>query len=168
MSDPVLDPTGPAVHAPSDRQVDAGAPTGVALSACLPAQLLQELIDWTRAGYPNEACGIIEGDGFARDGGRALRFHGLTNKAASPLRYLIDPDEQLRVLTAIDEADQQVWGIFHSHVRSAAEPSATDLGLAFYPGSLYLICSLADEAHPVVHAWAIEDGRVDEVTLEVG
>jgi proteasome lid subunit RPN8/RPN11 len=140
---------------------------GLRASSPLPAPLLQELIDWARAGYPNEACGLIAGDRFARDGGAPLRFHGTANAAASPYRYVIDPDEQFRLLTAIDDADEVVWGIFHSHVRSPAEPSPTDIGLAFYPGSLYLICSLADADHPEVRAWEIEDGRVDEVSLEV-
>jgi proteasome lid subunit RPN8/RPN11 len=81
---------------------------------------------------------------------------------------LIDPEEQLRVWTGIDDADEVIWGIFHSHVASPAEPSPTDIELAFYPGSLYLICSLADPLQPVIRAWTIEGGHVEEVALEVG
>src|SRR3989304_6189139 len=76
------------------------------------------------------------GGGGGLDGGSALRFHALANAAASPYRYLIDPGEQLHVMLAIDDADEVVWGIFHSHVRSPAEPSPTDIGLAFYPAAL--------------------------------
>jgi proteasome lid subunit RPN8/RPN11 len=152
---------------PDPRQ-SAGVPQGgQRLVAALPAGLLQELIDWARAGYPNEACGIIAGDRFAAEGGHPLRFHGTRNAAESPYRYLIEPQEQLRLMLAIDDAGEAVWGIFHSHVRTPAEPSPTDVGLAFYPGSLYLICSLADEERPVVRAWTIEDGVIEEVTLEV-
>ena len=46
----------------------------------------------------------------------------------------------------IDDADEMVWGIVHSHVMSPAVPSDTDVGLAAYPDALYLICSLANEA----------------------
>ncbi len=67
----------------------------------------------------------------------------------------------------LDDADRVVWGIFHSHVRSAAEPSPTDIGLAFYPDSLYLLCSLADMDAPVVRVWRIRDGVVSEVPLLV-
>ncbi len=70
-------------------------------------------------------------------------------------------------MLAIDDADEAVWGIFHSHVASPAAPSATDVGLAFYPDSLYLICSLAAEV-PVVRAWWIVDGQPSEVSLTVG
>ena len=157
----------PAVDAPSDMAVAIGTPVLARTTARLHAALLQELIDWARAGVPNEASGIIAGDRFATEGGGPRRFHPLTNKAASPYRYLIDPDEQLKVITEIDEADEVVWGIFHSHVASPAEPSPTDLELAFYPGSLYLICSLADPTRPVVRAWTLDGGRAEEVTLEI-
>ncbi len=79
------------------------------------------------------------------DGGTATRFLPLTNVAASPYRYLIDPDEQLRAMLDIDDADEMVWGIVHSHVMSPAVPSDTDVGLAAYPDALYLICSLRGE-----------------------
>jgi proteasome lid subunit RPN8/RPN11 len=55
-------------------------------------------------------------------------------------------------------------GIYHSHPRSPAEPSQTDINLAHYPHWTYLIVSLADE-EPVVRAWRIADGRVEEEEL---
>ena len=165
---PIGEAAGPAVAAPSDLGVDIGAPVLARTTARVSAQILQELIDWARAGVPNEACGIVVGDGYAADGGEPLRFEAMSNKARSPYRYLIDPEEQLQVMLALDDADEVVWAIFHSHVASPAEPSPTDVSLAFYPGSLYLICSLADELRPVVRGWTIENGEVNEVVLEVG
>jgi [CysO sulfur-carrier protein]-S-L-cysteine hydrolase len=139
--------------------VVSGAP------ARLPRALRDELVDWARHGYPNEACGILSAERPPDEGGAASAFHGLTNAAASPYRYLIDPAEQLRLMLELDDAGRVVWGIFHSHVRSPAEPSPTDIGLAFYPESLYLLCSLADMDAPVVRAWRIRDGAVTEVPL---
>jgi proteasome lid subunit RPN8/RPN11 len=141
-----------------------GAPWTPA-SAAIPYRLLEELIDWSRAGLPNEACGLLAGPTTAEDGGVPARFIGLRNAAASPYRYLIDPDEQLRVMLEVDDRDEVVWGIVHSHVASPPEPSATDVGLAAYPDALYLICSFASEP-PVVRAWTIVDGAVNEVVLE--
>ena len=140
---------------------------GAHRAAHLPRALRDELVAWARAGYPNEACGILAGTRAHDEGGAPLAFHGLTNAAASPYRYLIDPQEQLRLMLALDDADQVAWGIFHSHVRSPAEPSPTDIGLAFYPDALYLLCSLADMDAPVVRAWRIRDGAVTEVPLEI-
>jgi proteasome lid subunit RPN8/RPN11 len=148
---------------------DEGAATDVVPGndVLIPPVLLQSLIDAARAGLPDEACGIVAGDRPAREGGTPTAFHALRNAAESPYRYLVDPEEQLRVTLAIDDADEAVWGIFHSHVASAAEPSATDVGLAQYPDALYLICSLAGDL-PVVRAWSIRDGAVLEAAITVG
>lgn len=160
-------PSGTAVDAPADVAVEAGAPILAQGEARIPAPLLQELIDWARQGLPNEACGIVVGDRTFDGEGQPLRFEPLTNAAGSATRYLIDPVEQLRVMTAIDDAGEEVWGIFHSHVASPAEPSRTDVTLAYYPAALYLICSLADDARPVIRAWTISDGHAAEVALTV-
>ncbi|HEX8938523.1 MAG TPA: M67 family metallopeptidase [Candidatus Limnocylindrales bacterium] len=142
-------------------------------SVVLPPAIRDALIEHARAEYPNEACGLIVGSAPAADAGRALRFVPTRNAAASPYRYEIHPDDLLRVSLAVDEADQAIWGIVHSHVRSPARPSPTDLGLAFYPDALYLLVSLADsEADPStglpgVRAWRIVDGAANEVTLRV-
>jgi [CysO sulfur-carrier protein]-S-L-cysteine hydrolase len=149
--------------ASGEHALPAWSPASTRISAAL----LQDLIDDARMGYPEEACGILAGDRPAEDGGGPTRYVPMRNAAASGARYLMDPEEQLRVMLEIDDAGEVVWGIFHSHVASPPEPSATDIGLAFYPDSLYLICSLAGEV-PVIRGWSIRDGRVTEVVLEVG
>ena len=60
-----------------------------------------------------------------------------------------------------------VWAIVHSHVASPAVPSATDVGLAYFPDWLYVICSLTELDQPGVRAWSIRDGEVAEVQLGV-
>jgi proteasome lid subunit RPN8/RPN11 len=135
------------------------------LHATLPANLLQEIIDHARAGLPNEACGLLVAPAYAADGGVPSRFMPLRNAAESPYRYML-ADEDLLKVVEIEDAGEVVWGIVHSHVASPAEPSATDIGLARYPDSLYLICSLANPA-PDVRAWSISDHTVLEVPLGV-
>jgi proteasome lid subunit RPN8/RPN11 len=140
--------------------------------ASLPAEIRHAIVAHARAEYPNEACGIIAGTAAAAAGGSATRWHPTRNRAASPLRYEIHADDLLRVVLAIDDAGEVLWGIVHSHVRSPARPSPTDVGLALYPDALYLLVSLsADEADAVtgaesVRAWRIVDGQVFEVALE--
>lgn len=135
--------------------------------ASISATLLQEVIDAMRTGVPNEACGVLVSDRSWADGGAAVRWVGLRNAAESPYRYLIDAQEQLQVWTELDDADEVVWAIVHSHVASPAQPSETDVGLAYYPDSLYVVCSLTDFDHPTVRAWSIVDGAVSEVALLV-
>jgi [CysO sulfur-carrier protein]-S-L-cysteine hydrolase len=134
-------------------------------SAAMSLHIRDELVDWLRDALPNEGCGLLVSDRTAEDGGVPTRFLGMRNAAASPYRYLMDPDEQLRVMLEIDDADEVVWAIVHSHVASPPRPSATDVGLAAYPEALYVLCSFLGEP-PEVRAWTIVDGAVNEVVLE--
>jgi proteasome lid subunit RPN8/RPN11 len=140
-------------------------------AVALPATIREAIVAQARAEYPNEACGLIVGDAWAGDGGAALRYVPVRNKAASPYRYEIDPTELLRLTIETDDADEVFWGIVHSHTHSPAVPSPTDVGLAFYPDALYLLVSL-DEAEadpatgtPSLRTWRIVDGDVHEVAL---
>jgi proteasome lid subunit RPN8/RPN11 len=164
---PSAAPPSPSAAPPASVPPPAPAGASGSSPARLSRSLHDELVEWARRGYPNEACGILSAERSHDEGGAASEFHALTNAAASPYRYLIDPREQLRLMLDLDDADRVVWGIFHSHVRSPAEPSPTDIGLAFYAESLYLLCSLADMESPVVRAWRIRDGAVSEVPLLV-
>ena len=69
----------------------------------------------TCSSNPTRSCGLIVGDRSAAEGGRALRFEPTRNKAASPYRYEIDPDDLLRLTIATDDAGEVFWGIVHSH-----------------------------------------------------
>lgn len=137
----------------------------VPASASLPPSINDELVDWLRGALPNEGCGVLVSDRTAEEGGVPSRFVGMRNVAASPYRYLMDSEELLRVMLRIDDADEVVWGIVHSHVASPPYPSPTDIGLAAYPDALYLLASFAGEP-PEVRAWTIVDGSVNEVVLE--
>ena len=66
--------------------------------------------------------------------------------------------------TELDDEGRQV-GSYHSHPRSPAEPSQTDINLAQLPDWLYVIVSLDGE--PSVRAWWMRDGKVEEERLEV-
>ena len=137
----------------------------------LPGAIREAIVAQARADYPNEACGLVIGDGPAAEGGRALRYEAVRNKAASPYRYEIDPADLYRLTIETDDAGEVFWGIVHSHTHSPAAPSPTDIALAFYPDALYLLVSLsADEADratggPGLRAWRIVDGEVHEVAL---
>ena len=145
----------------------AAVDMGGGAEAPMAAAVLQEMLDALRAGVPNEACGILVSDRYWSDGGAAVRWVGLRNSAESPYRYIIDPQEQLKVWMELDDADEVVWAIVHSHVASPARPSQTDIGLAYYPDSLYVVVSLTEMAQPEVRAWSIVDDVVTEVTLLV-
>ena len=125
----------------------------------LTAALLQQIVDAARAALPNEAVGLLVG------AAEPERYVTMSNASASPYRYSIDPDEQLRVWTELERRGESVLAIVHSHVASPAEPSKTDIELAYFPESVYLICSLANPDQPEIRAWSIREGVVREVAV---
>jgi proteasome lid subunit RPN8/RPN11 len=125
-------------------------------------ELLDDVIAHARADAPNECCGMIA----SRDG-EVVAVHRARNAAASPLRYEIDGMEQYRLQTEIEDAGLDLGAIYHSHTRSDPYPSQTDVNLAFYPDSLYVIVGVKDRDAPEVKAYAIIDERIAEAELAV-
>ncbi len=120
----------------------------------------EELVAHARAEAPNECCGYL----WCSDH-EIASVKRATNVRNSPYGYELDADSQF-ALWKLDEAGRQV-GSYHSHPRSPAEPSQTDINLAAnWPAYLYVIVSLAGE--PTVRAWWLRDGKVEEEELHVG
>jgi [CysO sulfur-carrier protein]-S-L-cysteine hydrolase len=113
-----------------------------------------ELVAHARDDAPNECCGYLR----ARDGVVEEVFRA-ENPRNSPYGYELD-HQSLFAANALDDEGFEV-GIYHSHPRSPAEPSQTDINLAHYPDWTYVIVSLAGE-QPTVRAWRIADGTVEE------
>jgi len=121
--------------------------------------LWDELVAHAREDAPNECCGYLwASDGAVQGVERAV------NKRSSPYGYELDAESLLAVWKLDEEVGFQV-GTYHSHPKSPAEPSQTDINLAEYPDWLYVIVSL--EGDPTVRAWRIADGRVDEEPIAV-
>lgn len=127
----------------------------------LPRAIADAIAEHARAGLPDEACGIVSGREAT-----ATRFHPAINADASPFRYAIDSQDLLRIVTDIDDAEEDLLAIYHSHTRSPAFPSRTDVELAFWPDAAYLIVSLASDP-PDLKAYAIRDGRIAKRELEI-
>ena len=129
----------------------------------IAGSLIEEIVAHAREDAPNECCGLVAGRG-----GAATRVFRARNEMASPLAYNVHSQDLLRITEKIDEAGEELAAIYHSHTKSPAEPSQTDINLAAnWPDPVYLICSIAEADAPVVRGWHLRDGRVAEVELEV-
>ena len=128
----------------------------------LPRAFADEIVAQARAEYPNESCGLVAGKA-----GTAVRIFHMTNAERSPVIYRMDPKEQLRVFNEMDDEGLELVGIWHSHTRSPAYPSATDVSLAYYPEAVYLIVSLANAEQPDLRGFRIREGKISEVSLEI-
>jgi proteasome lid subunit RPN8/RPN11 len=126
-------------------------------------RLIDEMVAHAREDLPNECCGMIGG----RDGA-ATRVVRVENAAASPLRYEMDPQGQFDGLKAIEDAGEELIGIYHSHTRSAAFPSQTDVNEAvMWPEQVYVIVSLENSEAPDVKAYDLADLKIADVELDV-
>jgi proteasome lid subunit RPN8/RPN11 len=128
----------------------------------IAADLLAQIVAHAREEAPNECCGLVGGVD-----GRATTVYRARNEFESPLRYNVHPQDLLRITNEIESAGEQLAAIYHSHTRSAAYPSQTDVNLAAnWPDPVYVICSLAS-AEPETRAFQIRDAAVREVELDV-
>ncbi len=122
------------------------------------------MIAHAKAGFPNEACGILGGDLKKRI---TSKFFPMRNLDESSISYFMDPKEQLLVLKKMREMGIEMTGIFHSHVASEAAPSQKDVRLAFYPDVSYLIVSLSDINKPILRSFKIKDEKIIEEEIEI-
>jgi proteasome lid subunit RPN8/RPN11 len=124
-----------------------------------------EMVEHCVAGRPNEACGII-----ASKDGQMVKVFRMTNASASPMRYSLDPKEQFAVYRKLDDEGWELGGVFHSHTRTEAYPSPTDVRLASEDVP-YLIVSLAEEPASIrafrilKDSWTDESGDVVEIPV---
>ena len=123
--------------------------------------LLDQMIDHARRDAPNECCGVVG----VRDG-VATRVIAVKNEAASPLKFEMGI-ELFYALESIDEAGEELGAIYHSHTRTFPYPSETDKNWSDqYPGAEWIIVGLEhDEA--LVRSYLIDQGKVEEVEVQV-
>jgi [CysO sulfur-carrier protein]-S-L-cysteine hydrolase len=122
----------------------------------------KEIVEQGLREFPNECCGVI-----AAADGVPVKVFQMANADASPVTYRLDGKEQLHVFDEIDNNGWTLWAIYHSHTHSPAEPSETDVRLAFYPDARYLLLGLADRENPVLRSFSIIDGEVTERELTI-
>lgn len=137
-------------------------------------QQVEEMVAHVRSEAPNEGCGMLGG----KDG-TVLAVLPARNAAASPIRFTIHPEDLLRIVRTVEyERDWQIVGIFHSHIASAAYPSATDVAEAEfdmgngetverYPGAMHIVISLANPTEPDVRGYTIRQGEIAEAPLGI-
>jgi proteasome lid subunit RPN8/RPN11 len=125
--------------------------------------LIDEMVAHAREDLPNECCGLVGGLD-----GEAIEVIRVENAAASPLRYEMDPTEQYDAYTAIEGKGHELLAIYHSHTKSAAYPSQTDVNQAVaWPDQVYLIVSLEDGEAPDVKGYLLKDLKIADAELEI-
>ncbi|MCY3662477.1 MAG: M67 family metallopeptidase [bacterium] len=119
------------------------------------------------AGLPQEACGLFAA---ASEDGEVATFYPMANAAASETIYEFDGAEHLAVEKRAEESGLTVVGVMHSHTRSTAYPSPTDVAQAtrFDPLGVwhYVIVSLK-HPEPALRSYRIVGGIIEEEQVQV-
>lgn len=126
----------------------------------LSQSLLDELIAYVDQRAPLEACGVLAGKAAW-----AEKMIGVLNQAQSPVRFVMDPYEQLHAFDWIDSNGLDLVGIFHSHPAGPETASPTDILEAAY-AVIHVILSRAGTQWKARGFW-IEAGEAHEVTLQI-
>jgi len=120
----------------------------------------EQMRNYVESHAPLEACGLLGG----RDGVVGVVIP-VRNAAGSPVRFRMEPLEQLRAFEQIEFAGMDVLAIFHSHPKGPAVPSPTDIAEAFY--EVIQVIWSPTEGEWLAHAFWIEAGHAAEVPLIV-
>lgn len=136
----------------------------------IPKKIINTMIKHAKAESPNECCGLLAGTGESVKDIYKIQNIPVSDPSALDLkvpsdrrfRYVMDPKEQIGAFKKMRKNGTEMLAIYHSHPESPAYPSATDVRLAFYPDTHYLIISLEKKEAPVVRAFLIADEKITE------
>ena len=123
-------------------------------------QAWEEMKEYVAGHVPLEACGLLAGIGD-----RVEKVIGVRNQAQSPVRFVMDPYEQLKAFNWIESNGLDLLGIFHSHPAGPETASPTDIAEAAY-AVVHIILSPQD-AGWIAHGYHIENGLATEVELQI-
>ena len=114
----------------------------------LPDKLRLQVYEHALSDPLHETCGLLGGQ---RDS--LTSYYPVKNIALDPARqYLMDPAGQITAMKQMREQNEELTAIFHSHTDAPAQPSRTDLDMAYYPDVTYLILTL-QESPPELNAF---------------
>lgn len=110
----------------------------------------QNLLDQiTRAAvdaFPHECCGLLAGRDLQDGGSAVTRVVPSVNVAETDHAdsFEVDPQVRFDLMRALDGSGERIIGHYHSHPGGPAEPSATDLSMAFETDLIWVIVSVKD------------------------
>lgn len=123
---------------------------------------MDEIVAHAKDGFPDEVCGLLAGRNDV-----IQRLFRITNIDKSSISYMMEPAEQFKAFKEMRQEGLELLAIYHSHPTSAAQPSQTDIRLAYYPDAVYIIASMQKVSTPEIKGFRIVDNRISEEILEI-
>lgn len=128
----------------------------------LPREMLDQVLAHARRDHPDEACGVIAG----RDG-VATRVFEMANADRSPTGFTFDSAEWLAVYRDVDDADEELLAVYHSHTMTEAYPSRTDVLWSRTTEFAHWLLVSTRSDDDEVRSYVITDGEVVEEAVTV-
>jgi proteasome lid subunit RPN8/RPN11 len=108
---------------------------------------------------PEEACGLVAGVNC-----RSVAVYPIENALHSPVRFRMEPQQQVKAYLEILGKGWDLAAIYHSHPEGPVWPSPTDIAEAAYPEVIYLIW-IPDHEGWNCRGYQILDGQFVEVPI---
>ena len=136
------------------------------MALTISQKIVDAILEQSRAEYPDECCGVILGPAGSDS---AIRLKPMINAAHSPTFYEFDPKDLLALYREVDDKDEEIVVIYHSHTETEARPSRTDIAYAGEPGAHYVLVSTRKEIAPATEfrSFRIVDGVVTEEEVSI-
>lgn len=126
----------------------------------------EKMLAHAKKELPNEACGLLAGVIEGTDK-KVEKVYLLTNIDHSNEHFSLDPKEQLAAVKDMRANGLVPLGNWHSHPESPSRPSEEDKRLAYDSKASYMILSLMESEHPVLHSFKIEGDQAEKETLVI-
>lgn len=119
-----------------------------------------QLITAAEAAAPLEACGLLAGQN-----GHVTKFYEMTNADASPEHFTMLPKEQFVAVKDMRAKGTEMLAIWHSHPATPPRMSEEDINLAYMPGAVHVILSLANTRKHDIKGFRVNNGIPETINL---
>jgi len=126
----------------------------------LPRTLVNELLHQAQLSPNREISGMI-----GRHGQRCMCYPINSMTTDAGVLFALNASERQTALKKMDERNQELFAIYHSHPDAPALPSVIDGDAVDYPQALYLVISLNTRGVLEMRGFQKHDQHIEEVNL---
>ncbi len=128
----------------------------------LKPALAQAIVEHAKRDIPNECCGVIIGVGI--EGQEVVAIPNIASQQDQ--HYRMDDQSLSEIFFRAQRENREIIGFYHSHPNGDPIPSQTDIHLAAYPNTAYVIVGLQGSEAQLA-AWSIKSHEVKRVEMVV-
>ena len=128
----------------------------------ISGDLLDRIIRAAEDALPHECCGLLAGRAGAAPGETVVTRvvpSANVSEAKREDSFEVDPQVRFDLMRALEGTDERIVGHYHSHPGGPAEPSTTDLKMAYETDLIWVIVSVKDGRAADVRAHGVADDR---------